>query len=371
MKKPIKAVTVGSAMIDIITLVRNADIERVSMTNATASFLLLEQGRKVEAQSITSHIGGGAVNAAVSMRRLGLSASALVKIGRDLNGKKVLERLEAERVGSELVHEAEEAATGTAVMISSHDRNATIFTARGANRLLKERDVKAEYFAGADLVYVTALSDASADVFPLILRHAKAGGAFVANNPGIRQLTSRTEIFLENLANIDLLAVNEVEAAALVPGLAAHPPASHALPTISPDEPIPALLRRGLSFGGFDMALGQFFASVRALGPRYVLLTDGAGGAYLADEDGVHHCPVLKVEVAGTAGAGDAFVSTFSALVVSGETTTMALRAATINAASVVSFIDTQTGLLSRDDVLARAAAFKDKIAVTTFPWLP
>ena len=33
------------------------------LSNATTSFLLVEPGRKIEAESITIHVGGGAVNA--------------------------------------------------------------------------------------------------------------------------------------------------------------------------------------------------------------------------------------------------------------------------------------------------------------------
>lgn len=365
-----KAVTIGSAMIDIITIVRDADIERVTMTNATASFLLLEQGRKIEAESITMHVGGGAVNTAVSLRRLGFAAEALVKVGRDLNAEKVRERLRAEGVGTGLMVETPEAATGTAVMVSSHDRNATIFTHRGANRLLQDRDIGAEAFSGVDLVYVTALSDDSADQFPRILGLAREAGAFVTTNPGIRQLTSRTQAFLECLPHIDLLTINRVEAAALVPALAANAAARGKLPAVEYQGDIPELLKIGLSFGGFDMELARFFAVLRKLGPRYVLVTDGTGGAYLADDAGIHHCPILKVRVAGTAGAGDAFASTFAGMLAAGEPADFALRAATVNSASVVSFIDTQTGLLPRADLAARAAAFAEKLPVRSFPWV-
>lgn len=365
-----KAVTVGSAMIDIITLVRSEDIERVTMTNATSSFLLLEQGRKIEAESITIHVGGGAVNAAVSMSRLGFSAGILVKVGQDLNGQKVRERLAAEKVATDLVIETDKGATGTAVMISSHDRNATIFTYRGANRLLQEREITPVMFEGADLVYVTALSDNSADCFPHILMLAKGQGAFVTANPGIRQLTSRTQAFLESLENIDLLTLNEVEAAALVPALCAHPVSREERPGIAIPADAPSLLKKGLSFGGFDLGLVDFFAIVRRLGPQRVLVTDGVDGAYLADETGIHYCPVLRVQVAGTAGAGDAFASTFASFTTFGADAATALRAAAINAASVVSFVDTQTGLLSRDNVEARAAALKDRLPVRSWVWM-
>jgi len=66
-----KAITVGSATIDVIATVDDADIERMTLHNVTASFLLLEPGRKVDARSVITQTGGGAVNAAVALRRLG------------------------------------------------------------------------------------------------------------------------------------------------------------------------------------------------------------------------------------------------------------------------------------------------------------
>ena len=54
----LRALTIGSAMVDIIVLVASRSVERVNTHNATSSFLLLEQGRKIEAESITPHVGG-------------------------------------------------------------------------------------------------------------------------------------------------------------------------------------------------------------------------------------------------------------------------------------------------------------------------
>jgi sugar/nucleoside kinase (ribokinase family) len=63
------------------------------------------------------------------------------------------------------------------------------------------------------------------------------------------------------------------------------------------------------------------------------------------------YCPALKVQVAGTAGAGDAFTSTFATFIALGREPEAALRAGTVNAASVVSYVDTQTGLLPRAEI--------------------
>lgn len=348
-----RAVTAGSATIDIITVIADRDIERVTMTNVTASFLLLEQGRKIEAETIGIHTGGGAVNTGVCLARLGYDVAPVVKLGGDLNADKVLETFATEGLSEALVRRTHELATGTTVMISSHDRNATIFTYRGANTLIAREDVPEEAFSGAALVHVAGLSNQSADQHAHVVASARRGGAFVSANPGIRQLTSRREAFLSVLPDIDLLSVNRVEAEALVPALAQRhgDRAGAPLPDDAPD-----LMRKGLAGSGFDMSLEGFCAALAGLGPRFVAVTDGTRGAYLWADGGLHYCPALKVEVAGTAGAGDAFSATLAAGLSRGEPAQRAIASAAANAASVARYIDTQTGLLD-DAALKRAVA--------------
>src|SRR5258705_310327 len=216
-----KALTVGGAMIDTIAIIANDRIERVRMTNADNSFLLLEEGRKTEALEISTHVGGGAVNAAVAMARLGLDVGTLIKLGKDQRAETVLNHLLQEGVSTRWAMRDGRAPTGAAVLLSSHDRNAGIFTFRGANTLLDASELRAEAFA-VDLVYVSSLSNESADAFPAIVRAAKAQDALVATNPRVRQLSSRGGAFLESLAHIDILAVNRSEADLLVPGLVAR-----------------------------------------------------------------------------------------------------------------------------------------------------
>jgi ribokinase len=131
---------------------------------------------------------------------------------------------------------------------------------------------------------------------------------------------------------------------------------------------LPRLAEHGLNGGGFHMTLRAFMAAVRSMGPRYILLTDGIAGAYLASKDELMFCRALKVQVAGTAGAGDAFTSTFAAFIAFGSKPDQALHAATVNAASVVSYIDTQTGLLPRAEVEKRMSARAREMPVQRWP---
>jgi ribokinase len=359
-----KALTVGGATIDTIAIIASDRIERMSMINADSSFLLLEEGRKTDAIEISTSVGGGAVNAAVAMARLGFDVGTLVKLGKDARAESVLNRLLAEGVSTRWVVRDGRAPTGASVLISSHDRNAAIFTFRGANTLLELADVRAEAFA-TDLVYISTLSNASADAFPSLVLRAKGEGALVAANPGVRQLSSRGGAFQETLTQIDILSINCQEADVLVPSLVARFGEACGGPLAFPaGEAPPRLLARGLIGGGHELGLAAFLGALRRLGPRFVLITDGRHGAFLGTEDAILHCPALACRVSGTAGAGDAFSATFAAELARGRSATEALRAGAINAASVVGHVDTQTGLLSGAELEARLAATADTLRV-------
>ncbi len=85
-----KALTIGGAMVDTIAIIESVRIEHMRMLNAATSLLLQEEGRKTEALEISTHCGGGAVNAAVAMARLGLDVPTLVKLGKDARAEFIL-----------------------------------------------------------------------------------------------------------------------------------------------------------------------------------------------------------------------------------------------------------------------------------------
>jgi len=351
----LKALAIGGAMIDTIAIIDSDRIERMTMLNADSSFLLLEEGRKTEASDISTHCGGGAVNAAVAFARLGLDVAVLMKLGQDARADTILARMTQERVSTRWALRDARAPTGAAVLVSSHDRNAAVFTFRGANTLLEPEDLRDDAFA-VDIVHVSNLSNRSADCFPEIVTRAKAQGALVSANPGVRQLSARSGAFQECLKSIDILTFNRGEADVLVPSLVARFGEGGAVPALEPGEEPPALFVRGLVGGGFEMSLVGFLSALAAMGPKAVVITDGSRGAYLGLGKEIMYCPALPVATVGTAGAGDAFSSTFTAYYAMGRQPADALKAASINAASVVSYVDTQSGLLTSSAVERRLA---------------
>jgi ribokinase len=69
----------------------------------------------------------------------------------------------------------------------------------------------------------------------------------------------------------------------------------------------------------------------------------------------------------GTAGAGDAFNATFTASIALGRKPEDALHAAAVNSASVVRHADTQSGLLSQDELAAAVTAHAEQLPVRTW----
>lgn len=343
-----KVTTIGSAVIDSIALIASDRIEHMAMRNADTAYLLLEEGKKVEAEAISTHCGGGAVNAAVAFARLGFDAAALVKLGQDQRADQILTRLADERVSTRFAVRDARAPTGASVLVSAHDRNAAVFVFRGANTLLEETDLKADAFA-VDLVHVSSLSNKSAECFPAIVSRAKASGARLSANPGIRQLTLHGRSIFDLLSGISILSINRAEADALVPQIVGRSGEGGPKLDAAIGETVPLLVRRGFQGGGFQVSIARFFAAMLAGGVEHVIVTDGSAGAFAASRAGITYCPSIALgTVAGTAGAGDAFVATYAALITGGAESGTALQMAALNAGSVIGHADTQSGLLSR-----------------------
>ena len=78
-----------------------------------------------------------------------------------------------------------------------------------------------------------------------------------------------------------MLALNHTEADLLVPGLVARFGEDGPTLALAPGEEAPALAARGLVGGGFEMGIAAYFRALTRLGPKHVIITDGARGAFV------------------------------------------------------------------------------------------
>ncbi|HLM83650.1 MAG TPA: carbohydrate kinase family protein [Candidatus Bathyarchaeia archaeon] len=98
----------------------------------------------------------------------------------------------------------------------------------------------------------------------------------------------------------------------------------------------------------------DLFAMLHNLGPKIVCITDGTKGAWASDGKNIAHSPILKVKCVDCTGAGDAFASGFLGVYLKGKSLEDSLKAGIINSASVVQYIGTMKGLLTRNEILLK-----------------
>lgn len=108
----------------------------------------------------------------------------------------------------------------------------------------------------------------------------------------------------------------------------------------------------------------DLFKLLHNLGLETICITDGTKGAWVSHGKNILHCPIVKVKSADATGAGDAFASGFLGFYLKspsprqgeggGEVLKKALKAGIINSASVVQYIGTTKGLLTKKEILSK-----------------
>lgn len=370
-----KVMTIGGATQDIFIHHDAFDMLDMHIEGKKRSYLLLEEGKKVDIAKLDYHTGGGATNSAVVFRLLGFDVRTFFKIGPDKSAEFILQRMEQDGIDTRfIVHDTSEQ-TGTSFIIPCPSGDRVVFAFRGANAQLHVEEFPLEEIADSDQLYITSLTGKSSELLLPIVRYAKECGVFVATNPGTSQLVIGNAVLRESLPYIDVLILNATEASVLMRTLA------HTIDRLKcflyqetekydkkRDTTIPRLLRGPLVYKDVCFDMRDFFKEVLGLGPHTVVVTNGAEGVYVATKDQIFFHASLPAKIVSTLGAGDAFGSTFIASLLHGQNIQEALVRGIINSASVITKMGTKNGLLSLNELNQRFDELTTR-AVQRFDW--
>ncbi|ANN21465.1 ribokinase [Amycolatopsis orientalis] len=232
--------------------------------------------------------GGKGANTAVAAARLGADVALLGAVGDDPYGE-LLKRSLAESGVDTTPLRTSERPTGIAYITVTPDGENSILVSPGANSALRPEDVDLD---GAEIV-VLSLEIPLETVEHAVAKAAEAGVRTLLN------LSPAAELSAKTLQNLDVLLVNEHEAAFLLGG----------------EADFPKLLD---------------------LGPKAAVVTLGAKGAAVVTADGVLEVSSPKVEAVDTTGAGDAFAGALATSLAKGEELADAARRAVKVAAITV-----------------------------------
>lgn len=309
-KKQFDLITVGGATVDISFY--SKDGELITTGNATKQKLLaFEYGAKIIADNVYITCGGGAGNAAISASRLGLKTAIACRIGGDENGKTVWKNFKDNGVDTGLIKidAKNKTAFSTILTIDNASKEHIAFVYRGANAEFCAKDFSSDRLR-SDWFYITSLPKNSwVEIVSKIVKNGKN----IVWNPGNEQLKDLVNL-KKFLPKIKVLIVNRDEAMEFkklkdIKGLLVH---------------------------------------LYGLGPKLVIITDGASGAYAYDGKKYYFMKAKSRKAINTLGVGDAFGSSLTSALIYDKNIKEALEWGINNSASVVTQIGAQAGLLAK-----------------------
>ena len=366
-----KVLTIGGATQDIYLHYEGADFMTITKKDSTQNFMLFESGEKIEVDNILYHTGGGSTNSAVSFKRMGFDTTCFCKIGNDIAGKEIIKDLKKEGINYSNIITSKKYSSGTSFIINSLRRERTIFAYRGANGYLLEKEIPFDQIKKSNQLYLTSLSYNSAKLLPKIVEFAKKHKVPVAINPGISQLAKGTKTLLKSLKNIDIFILNSSEAKQFMITLVEeHKEYKKAFEQILKQSKSKmqsfdgkaSLLKTPLIYQNLFFSTQKFFKEVLKMGPKIVVMTNGAEGVYVGTKNEILFHPSIKTNVTDTLGAGDSFGSCFVASLLHGYSIQDSLRNGIINSSSVIGKMGAKPGLLKHNELKTKIKTIKKNL---------
>ncbi len=359
-----KVLTVGGATQDTFLHFDGGNSMQLVQNMDQHSYLLLESGEKIEIQNLGIFTGGGATNSAASFNALGFDVATYLPVADDEAGQLVLADLEARGIDTSHIAHTADHPTGVSFIVKAHDLDRTILVHRGANSHMDTTSIPLDAIATTDQLYITSLGGQSSALLRPIVDHAKKHDVPVAVNPGSGQLSDGVNVLKECLSSIDILIMNGAEAKLFMIALVESDDVYKRTLTsgykgrycpIDTDMAEPCLLQYPTPHEDLRFSTRNFFREVLKLGPRTVVITNGANGVYAAREDAIYFHQAVDTPIVDTVGAGDAFGSTLVASLARGDDLPTALRFGVLNSTSVIGKLGAKDGL-STFEQLERAS---------------
>lgn len=278
-------------------------------------------GETVTGSAFAIFGGGKGANQAIAAARSGAPTAMLGALGNDDFGRARRADLDAEGIdtGSVARHDSEPSGVALIVVEEASGQNRISYVP-GATLTIRPAQARHAVKRVQPAVVLTTLEPVPETIAALIESTHEAGGVVVLN-ASPEPLGAR-----DFLANLDVLIVNETEAADL-------------------------LEREVTVENGADAAL-----ALAALGPATVVVTLGAAGAVVAHGDTTAHFSAPPVKAVDTTGAGDSFTGAFAAELASGGDPFSAARRGVVAGSLATTRAGAYPGIPHREEIEATLA---------------
>ncbi len=259
---------------------------------------ILKEGETLHSSSLIKGAGGKGANQSTALAKAGSEVYHAGKIGED--GDFLLELLQGWGVDTRYMRRYDGPTGQALIQVDRHGQNAIILFG-GGNKVIEKTEIDqtlAEFGQKDMLVLQNEIVHTDH-----LIKEAKKREMQICMNVA----PFDPSVFDLPLHLLDILAVNEIEGAALA--------------KMSADAPFEEIL---------DALVAQY--------PKtQILLTVGKAGSYWAKEEKRIHQPIMDVQVVDTTAAGDTFIGYFLSSLGEGRSAEEALKWATAASAITVS----------------------------------
>ena len=320
-------ICIGSSTVDVFAKTKYSELIKIMDSKGSEDLLAYPVGGKILIDQLDFTTGGGGTNVAVSLSKLGLKVAYLGCMGKGGNSEIVLDALKKFKVNSSLVVR-KKGDTGYSIILDSIEHDRTILAYKGLNNDLEYKDIdtkklKSKWF------YYSAMLGKAYKTQEKIAKFAEQKGIKIAYNVSSYLAEQGSTYLKQILSRTELLVLNKEEAALIA---------------------------------GKD-TIEYLALKLNKLGPNYVVITDGKRGAYCYYNGYLYYAKTNNIKIVETTGAGDAFASTFLAGLILRDDIEFALKLATTNSESVISYHGAKNKLLTLKE--AKSILRKKSIKIT------
>lgn len=316
--KNIDILAIGDITTDVFIKIKEAETKCDIHGNHCE--LCLNYGGKIPYESAdVCHAAGNSSNFSIAISRLGLKSALMTNIGGDQNGIDCLNVLKDEKVDTTFV-KTEIGKNTNYHYVIWYDKEHTILTKHEKYKYEWNGVKESKESLTPSWIYLSSLGEESIDFYSEIINYLNNNtDVKLAFQPGTLQIKLGKEILKDVYAKADLFFSNYEEAQRIL---------------------------------GSEMSIIESIKMIYDLGPKIVVITNGAKGAYSYDGNEVLFMNSFpsgpSVE---TTGAGDAFSSGFMSAIFLGKDISTALVWGASNAVSVISHIGPHKGLLNEEQI--------------------
>jgi fructokinase len=309
-------VSIGSVVKDIILVTDRGKIFKTPKNKLAPEWLGFELGEKIRADIIEESLGGVATNLAIGTKKLGLSSSLMSTIGIDYEW--ILKGLKKNKINTSYISTDKNRQTSSVILVDEKSGERVILynKSSGTINIDKLDKIKTKWLS------VSSLTGKWTKQANQILKYVEK------NKTGLILLPSTSQIIDNFLDLKKLLKVSKI----LI---------------LNRNEALEAASK----LKNKAENIKDLFKLLHNLGPETICITDGTKGAYCSDNKKIYYSPIKKVKTVDATGAGDAFASGFLGFYLKGVSIKECLKAGIINSASVVQYIGTTRGLLTKKEL--------------------